>query len=63
MLELVVDDGGELARNINQKKKPDVLQTCRCQLCDKCYRREYLFNRHLDIVYQFDKYDFSCETV
>ena len=31
----VVVHGGELARNINQKKKPDVLQACRCPLCDK----------------------------
>ena len=26
----VVVDGGELIRNINQKKKSDVLQACRC---------------------------------
>ena len=35
--KIVVDDG-ELTRNINQKKKPDILQTCRCPLCEKCYR-------------------------
>ena len=44
--ELVVD-GGELARNINHKK-PDVLQACRCPVCDKCYKREYFFNKHLE---------------
>ena len=40
-------DGGELTRNIAQKKKPDVLQACRCPLCDKCSRREYFFYKHL----------------
>ena len=44
----VVADGGELTRNINQKKKPDVLQACRCPLCDKCYRREYFFYKNLE---------------
>ena len=44
----VLVDSGELTRNINQNKKPDVLQACRCQLCDKCYRREYFFNKHLE---------------
>ena len=34
----VVIDGRELTRNVDQKKKPDVLQVCRCPLCDKCYR-------------------------
>ena len=29
----VVVDNGELARKITQKKKADVLQTCRCPLC------------------------------
>ena len=28
----VVVDGGEFPRNITQKKKPDVLQACRCPL-------------------------------
>ena len=41
-------DGGELTRNINQKKKSDVLQACRCPLCEKCYMREYIFNKHLE---------------
>ena len=30
--------GGELTRNINQKKKSDSLQVYRCSLCDKCCR-------------------------
>ena len=33
----VVFDGGELTRNINQKKKPGILQVCTCSLWDKCY--------------------------
>ena len=44
----VVTNGGELTRNISQKRKPDVLQAYRCPLCDKCYRREYFFNKHLE---------------
>ena len=31
----IVLDGRELARNINQKKKPDVLRAYRCALCEK----------------------------
>ena len=46
----VVVDGGELTGNINQMKKPDILQACRCPLCSKCYRREYFFNKHLESV-------------
>ena len=30
-------DVGELTRNIAKKKKPDVLQTYKCPLCDICY--------------------------
>ena len=45
--KVVVDDG-ELTRNINQKTASLVLQVCRCPLCDKCYRREYFFNKHLE---------------
>ena len=41
-------DGGELTGNINKKKKPGVLQAYRCPLCDKCYRREYFFNKHVE---------------
>ena len=43
----VVNNGGELTRNINQKKRSDVLQTYRYPLCDKCCRREYFFNNHV----------------
>ena len=32
-------DGWELTRNINRKKKSDVLQAYRCPLSDKGYRR------------------------
>ena len=35
-------DGGELNRIINEKKKPGVLQTYRCPLCDKYFMREYV---------------------
>ena len=34
-------DGGELTRNINEKKRPGVLQAYRCPLCDNCFRRGY----------------------
>ena len=34
----IVVDGGEFTRNINRKKKSDVLQAYRCLPCDKCYR-------------------------
>ena len=44
----VVVDGGDLTRNINQKKKLDVLQAYRCPLYDKCNRREYFLNKHLE---------------
>ena len=45
--KVVVNDG-ELTRNINQKKKSDVLQGYRCSLCQKCSRRGYLFNKHVE---------------
>ena len=31
----LVVDGGEVSRNINQMKKLEILQACRCRLCDK----------------------------
>ena len=37
----VVDDSGELTRNDNRKKKSEVLQAYRCQLCGKYYRRDW----------------------
>ena len=43
-------DGGELARDINQKKRPGILQACRCSLCDKCYWRVYVFNNQSGIL-------------
>ena len=41
-------DGGELTRNINKNRKPGVWQTYRCLLCDKFYRREDFFNKHVE---------------
>ena len=41
-------DGGELTRNINEKKKSGVLQAFRCPLCDKCFRRDHFFNKHVE---------------
>ena len=43
-----VVDSGELAININQEKKREVLQACKYTLCDKRYRRKYFFNKHLE---------------
>ena len=33
----VAVDGEKLVGNINQKKKPDILQACRYPLCENCY--------------------------
>ena len=41
-------DGGDLTRNINEKKKPGVLKAYRCPLCSKCFRRDYFFNKHVE---------------
>ena len=46
-LKVFIDDG-ELTRNINKKKKPGVLQVYRCPHCDKFYRLEYFFNKHVE---------------
>ena len=59
----VVVDGGQLTRNINQKKKPDVLQACRCPLCDKAICESIFSIRIWNIVNQLGKYDFSCGSV
>ena len=45
--DVLLVDNGELTKNINKKKNPGVLQADRCPLCDKFYRREYFFNKHL----------------
>ena len=45
----VINDSGKLIRNINQKKKSDVLQSYICRLRDKCCGREYFFSRILSI--------------
>ena len=44
----VFPDSGELTRNIIEKKKPGVLQACRCPLCDICSRWEYFVNKHVE---------------
>ena len=49
--------GGDLTRHINEKKKPGVLQTYRCPLCDKCFMREYFCSKHVEYC-ESVKYDF-----
>ena len=44
----VVVDGRELTRNIKNKKKADVLLAYKCPLCDIRYRRERIFNKHME---------------
>ena len=56
-------DGGERASNVNQKKKLDILQACRCSLGDNCYRRVYFFNKYLEYCDSSGKYNFSCWSV
>ena len=41
-------NSGKLSRIINEKKNPGVLQTYRCPLCDKCFMREYFYNKHVE---------------
>ena len=43
----VLVGGGEFTRHINKKKKPGVLQSCRCPLCDKCFMREYFCSKRV----------------
>ena len=50
-------DGGGLTRNINEKKKPGVLQTYRCPPCDKCFMRKYFCNKYMEYC-EWVKYDF-----
>ena len=45
---IVVNDGGEPNRNINQNKKLEVFQTYRCPLWDKCCMLEYFFSNHVE---------------
>ena len=40
-------NGGELTRTINEKKKPGVLQYYIYPLCDKCFGRDYFFNKNV----------------
>ena len=55
----VVADGGKLTRNINKRKKPDVLQAYRFTLWDKCYRQDCFFSKHMAYC-ESGKHDFSC---
>ena len=57
----VVADGGELTKNINQKKKLTILQACRCPFCHK---GESITSISVwNIVNHLGKYDFSWESV
>ena len=40
--------GGELTRNINQKKTSGILQACRTLLSDECCRYGYFFNKQVE---------------
>ena len=42
----IINDRGELPRNISQKPKSDVLQQLK-NICDKCCKREYSFSNHV----------------
>ena len=42
------NDCGEVTRNINQKKEVGRFTSSLCPLCDKCCRREYFFNKHVE---------------
>ena len=44
----VVIDHQELTRNINQKKKSDLLQAYRCPLCGKCCWQEHFLNKQVE---------------
>ena len=46
ILELSTD-GGELTRNINQKKKPGILPIYGYPLFGKYWKQEYFFNKHV----------------
>ena len=59
----VAVDGGERDSNVNQKKKLDNLQACRCPIGDNRYRRVYFFNKYLEYCDLSGKYDFSCASV
>ena len=48
-LKVFVDDG-EVTRNFNKKKKSEVLQAYICPVCDRCYKREYFFNEHVEYL-------------
>ena len=59
----VVVDGRDLTRNINQKKKPGVLQACRCPLCEKCNRQSISSTSLWNFANQLGKYDYFYGSV
>ena len=40
--------GEELTRHMNKKKKPVVLQTYRCPLCDKYFMGKYFYSKDVE---------------
>ena len=44
----VVAGDEELFVSIKKKKKADVLQAYGLSLCDKCYRQDCFFNKHVE---------------
>ena len=44
----VVVGGGEFARSIGKRKKSDVLQAYGYSICDKCYRQDCFFKKHVE---------------
>lgn len=44
----VVAGDEELFVSIKKKKKAGVLQAYRLSLCDKCYRQDCFFNKHVE---------------
>ena len=59
----VVVDGGELTKNINQMKKPDVLQACSIHSMTNAIGESISSIRIWNIVNKVGKYDFSCGSV
>ena len=61
---IVVNDGGELPRNIKQKKKSEFYSSRRCPLSNRYCRRELSSPIAMwNIVNQLRKHDFSCVSV
>ena len=58
----VVVDGGEVARYINQQKKPDVLPVCSCPICDNAIDKS-ISSIASGILWILGKYNFSCGSI